>query len=371
MPVDQDALAALAARMVVAAASTDAWGTAQSGVAPLLGRGDPEQERRADRRLDQTRDQIQAAAGKELEQARADLEAVWRTRLADLLEEQPDAAGELGEVVKQIQAASPVAAARPWRQALRPLPEIVDWYKANPFAGTLLAAGFVVLKCYVVARGDLATALGILQYTGVGAVVAASALSSLPILTAAALAYAVFHVASRRPWRQLLWVMAGAFVLTAVFAPWTYLALAVLIGVAAAVIRRLPARKLATRLLTVLVAGVGVVAVIVGLYTVWVPHEIVTFRPGTLPRGKMVEVGYVLSEDNGWITMLTTGLGEEHRIIRVRDAAVKKQAVCERRPVRGHSISLFTDAVSLWRLVTRDYSLLRASVNPSCPYQGL
>jgi hypothetical protein len=107
MPVDQDALAALAARMVVAAASTDAWGTAKSGVAPLLGRGDPEQERRADRRLDQTRDQIQAAAGKELERARADLEAVCRTRLADLLEEQPDAAGELGEVVKQIQAASP------------------------------------------------------------------------------------------------------------------------------------------------------------------------------------------------------------------------------------------------------------------------
>jgi hypothetical protein len=51
-----------------------------------------------------------------------------------------------------------------WRAALRPIPGVLDWYNVNAFAGILLAAGFVVLKCYVVARGDITTALGILQY---------------------------------------------------------------------------------------------------------------------------------------------------------------------------------------------------------------
>lgn len=55
----------------------------------------------------------------------------------------------------------------------------------------LLAAGFVVLKGYVLARGDVATALGILQYAGLATVVTAGLLSSLPILAAAMLAYTI------------------------------------------------------------------------------------------------------------------------------------------------------------------------------------
>jgi hypothetical protein len=48
-----------------------------------------------------------------------------------------------------------------WRDALRPLPGALDWYKVNAFAGIFLAAGFVVLKCFVIARGDVTTALEI------------------------------------------------------------------------------------------------------------------------------------------------------------------------------------------------------------------
>ena len=48
-----------------------------------------------------------AAPGEQLDQVRADLVAVWRTRLADLREEDPDVAGDLQALVDQIQAELP------------------------------------------------------------------------------------------------------------------------------------------------------------------------------------------------------------------------------------------------------------------------
>jgi hypothetical protein len=101
------ALALLAAQTVVAAASSDAWGAAKRGVAHLLGRGDAERERLAVQRLDQARDQLAGAPGEQAEQVRADLIGVWRTRLADLLEEDPGVAGDLQALVDQIQAELP------------------------------------------------------------------------------------------------------------------------------------------------------------------------------------------------------------------------------------------------------------------------
>ena len=107
-PVVLVALALLAAQTVGAAASTDAWGAAKRGVAHLLGRGDPDREKLAGQRLDQAQQQLQAAApGQEMEQVEAELVAVWRTRLADLLEEDPDAAAELRALVEQIQSQLP------------------------------------------------------------------------------------------------------------------------------------------------------------------------------------------------------------------------------------------------------------------------
>jgi hypothetical protein len=47
------------------------------------------------------------AAGEELEQTRAALATQWETRLADLLEEAPDAEADLRTLVQQIQAALP------------------------------------------------------------------------------------------------------------------------------------------------------------------------------------------------------------------------------------------------------------------------
>jgi hypothetical protein len=384
--MDLITLSASAARMVVAAASTDpseASKAAKEAVPQLLGRGDPERQLLVELQLDQTREQLQATAGQEREQARAALEAVWRAQLADLLAEHGERAGELHALVGQLQqklhdsmvkAGGKARKRKQWRDALEPLPGIFDWYKVNAFAGILLAAGFVVLKCYTIARGDLTTALGILQYAGLATVVIAGLLSSLPILAAAMLAYAVIQMieslsARGRRARSAV-VVLGTFVLAAVFTPWTYLLFAAVTGLVIGLLRPRVARKWMA-VVYVPAALCTLPAVVVNLSAVWLPHEIVTFRPGTLAHGRTEEVGYVLSEDNGWLTMLITGQGQEHTIIRVPDATVRTQTVCERQPMPGNPASYVIDAHTLWRVVTGTNSILSTSANTSCPSQGL
>ena len=99
------ALPSLAGNTVVAAATTDAWEAAGQRFARLLGRGDPEQEQLAERRLAETREQLTGAEGADLEQARAALAERWAGRLADLLEEYPDAEADLRTLIQEVQAA--------------------------------------------------------------------------------------------------------------------------------------------------------------------------------------------------------------------------------------------------------------------------
>jgi hypothetical protein len=98
------ALAALAGNTVVAAAASDAWEGARRGFARLLGRGDPKKEQLAEQRLEETRQQL---AGTDSDQVRAAQAAGWKTRLADLLEEDPGVEADLRALVQQIQAALP------------------------------------------------------------------------------------------------------------------------------------------------------------------------------------------------------------------------------------------------------------------------
>jgi hypothetical protein len=236
----------------------------------------------------------------------------------------------------------------------------------------LLAAGFVILKGYVIARGDLATALGILQYAGLATVVTAGLLSSLPILAAAMVAFTVLHMIEFRgaPGRhRRRWVMLAALVLAAAFTPWLYLVLAVGIGLGIGAMRRRPQPpEWSTWLVYAVVAILAVPAVILSLYTVWVPHERVDFEPGVLPPNispPNAQVGYVLSEDNGWITMLTSGV---HRIVRYPDADVITQMVCERQPSFSHPWSEVKVGATVWDEVTSWVHFLQPAVNPPCPY---
>jgi hypothetical protein len=80
---------------------------ARRGFARLLGRGDPKQEQLAEQRLEETRERFTGVEGRDLERARAALAERWAGRLADLLEEHPEAEAELRALVQQIQTALP------------------------------------------------------------------------------------------------------------------------------------------------------------------------------------------------------------------------------------------------------------------------
>src|SRR5215469_5941328 len=98
------ALAALAGNTVVAAATTDAWEAARGKFVRLLGRGDAKKEQLADKRLEETRQQLAAVTGQELERAQAELARAWQVRMADLLEEDPSVEAELCSVVEEVRA---------------------------------------------------------------------------------------------------------------------------------------------------------------------------------------------------------------------------------------------------------------------------
>ena len=102
-----EALIALAGNTVVAAATTDAWEAARRKFARLLGRGDSKKEQLADKRLEETRQQLDGVTGQKLEKAQADLAKAWQVRMADLLEEDPGAEAELQSLVEEIRAQLP------------------------------------------------------------------------------------------------------------------------------------------------------------------------------------------------------------------------------------------------------------------------
>ena len=99
-------LAAQAGWTVVIAADTDTWDTVKRGFARLLGQGSVEQAQLGERRLEETREQLDGVAQAQREEVRTTLAERWAGRLADLMEEQ-DVEADLRTLVKEIQAALP------------------------------------------------------------------------------------------------------------------------------------------------------------------------------------------------------------------------------------------------------------------------
>ncbi|MGW1196569.1 hypothetical protein ACWD4B_12065 [Streptomyces sp. NPDC002536] len=102
-------LASTGALALVNAVATDAWQGARAGFLRLLGRGEAERERVVASRLDEVATQLERASEEHQDQVRETLLVVWRARLADLLEEQPDTVGEMLTLVAQLQAVLPDA----------------------------------------------------------------------------------------------------------------------------------------------------------------------------------------------------------------------------------------------------------------------
>ena len=101
------ALAQWAGQTVAAAAVTDVWESARQKFARLLGRGDPGRTEVAERWLAETHEQLIAAAGADVESARAAQAQRWQGRFADLLDEDPGIEAELRALVAAVQVQLP------------------------------------------------------------------------------------------------------------------------------------------------------------------------------------------------------------------------------------------------------------------------
>jgi len=104
------ALAQFAGQTVAAAAITDVWEAVRGRFARLVGRGDPRKTEVAEQWLAQTRQQLIAAPGSELEQAREAQAGRWAGRFADLLDEDPSLEAGLRALVEEVAAQLPAAA---------------------------------------------------------------------------------------------------------------------------------------------------------------------------------------------------------------------------------------------------------------------
>ncbi|MFD3992843.1 hypothetical protein [Streptomyces sp. NPDC058583] len=102
-------LASTGALALVNAVATDAWQGARAGFMRLFGRGEAERERIVATRIDEAAAQLEHAGEDHQDQVREALLLVWRTRLTDLLEERPDAIGEMRALVARLQAVLPDA----------------------------------------------------------------------------------------------------------------------------------------------------------------------------------------------------------------------------------------------------------------------
>ena len=141
--------------------------------------------------------------------------------------------------------AAVVASRQDWMDAGEPLTKIVKAYIDHPGIGTLLLGAFLVLKGYVLAKGDIPIALGILRNAGLPTVVVGGLLSGLPILVAAMLAATIFNVLEHRPGEKkkalanlplspVTVVLLATIVLSLVVTPWPFMATAGVVGLLAA-----------------------------------------------------------------------------------------------------------------------------------------
>lgn len=100
------ALAAAGGTALVGAMATDAWESARSGVARLLGRDDQRQSEVIKAQLDEDAALVRGA-GEDGDQVRGELAPVWGRRLAALLQDNPGAADELRILVKGVRSQVP------------------------------------------------------------------------------------------------------------------------------------------------------------------------------------------------------------------------------------------------------------------------
>jgi hypothetical protein len=250
----------------------------------------------------------------------------------------------------------------------------------------VLAFVFVVVKVIWIARGDIPTALGVFNSAGPATVIAGGLLSALPLISAIALGLAVFEIirswllpdrarlqpAGRRGgvrrafgkfprdpfvWTVFIIAAVACFLLT----PWLVMASGAFLGLVPGILAWAASkagRPVNNRRRWIRAIGGGVIWAAVGilffmlvlnplLYAVWLPHEMLTVAsPG---QQQQSAVGYVLSDSNGWVSLLRT---RERRIYRYRSEDVKARALCRAKSISWpYAPPGFNKPNSLWNTI--------------------
>ena len=98
------ALASAGGTALVTAMVTDGWEGIKARFARVIGRGHVAKAEEAEARLEQSRMTLEGLTGQDLERAQAEQEIVWRTRLSDLLEQDPGLETALRALITETQA---------------------------------------------------------------------------------------------------------------------------------------------------------------------------------------------------------------------------------------------------------------------------
>jgi hypothetical protein len=252
-----------------------------------------------------------------------------------------------------------------WADAVKPLPAVLNRLEKRALTVTILLFAFLALKAIVMSRGDIPAALGIFQVTNPAATVIGALLSALPLAAVAVLVIIGYRAAKEASSDGYALVVAAAFVSFFVTA-WPILIASLIVAPAAGYAMRQRQRQRLMRsqgrrwrkqgMLLILLPCLAVFLYIAGattwrvLYDVWLPHEATTLRSGR------VEVGYVLSDDGNWVTILRSG---QRRIVLYRDSQVGKRVPCQLRPG-----GLLANMTAWQALVPRAWT---TSSEPDCP----
>jgi hypothetical protein len=250
----------------------------------------------------------------------------------------------------------------------------------DPALLAVLLSAFIVIKVIYVAQGDIQTALGVFSNAGVAAVIAGSLLSAFPLISAAVLGLASFELATCRRIRifpfteqraAVLWVIWGSAAVSCILlTPWTIAAASLLLGLFFGLVTKMKKRR-AKKIFLFLLSLASIYLVVNPLlYAVWLPHEVLAVNE--LNGRKVVPQpvsGYVLSDSNGWVSVLRTG---ERRIYRFHSNEVISRTLCRGRLVPAPLLpDLFKDADSPWQTFVDTRLLNKLGLNVSIPTNKL
>jgi hypothetical protein len=108
MPVEELAtLAAAGASALIGAMASDAWNSFRDAFARVLGRDEPERVEVLQGSLERSYYLLAPLNGRERERAALQQEEAWRTRIADLLDENPGMAAHLHDILSRTSQLKP------------------------------------------------------------------------------------------------------------------------------------------------------------------------------------------------------------------------------------------------------------------------